>query len=243
MAARYLGPYFDIHCGGEDHIMVHHPNEMAQTQACHGTRLANFWMHGYFLNIDTGRMGKSLGNFLRLQTLIDEGYDPLAWRYFCLGAHYRSKVNFNWEALDGAATALQRLRTAAHEWGLPGQPDGAFLAEFTAQVNDDLNLPRALAVMWDLSKSNLPAAVKKATLLQFDRVLGLGLEAWRPAVSVAPSDVLALVEQRQQARRAKRWAEADALRAQIEAHGFEIEDTPQGPQLRTRPHTHPNRST
>ncbi|HSR29390.1 MAG TPA: cysteine--tRNA ligase, partial [Anaerolineae bacterium] len=110
MAAKYLGPFFDIHCGGEDHIMVHHPNEIAQTQACHGTRLANFWMHGYFLQIDSSRMGKSEGNFLRLEMLIDRGYDPLAWRFFCLSAHYRAKLNFAWEALDGAATALDRLR-------------------------------------------------------------------------------------------------------------------------------------
>ena len=120
MAVKYLGPYFDIHCGGEDHIMVHHPNEIAQTQACHNTRLANFWMHGYFLQIDAGRMGKSMGNFLRLQTLIDEGYEPLVWRFLCIGAHYRSKLNFTWEGLAGAATALNRLRLAAHGWGEPG---------------------------------------------------------------------------------------------------------------------------
>src|SRR5574341_328049 len=133
MAAKYLGEFFDIHCGGEDHIPVHHTNEIAQTQACHGTRLANFWMHGYFLQMqsdepedaDDGfkRMGKSEGNFLRLQTLIDRGYDPLVWRFFCLSAKYRHKLNFNWQALDGAATALNRLRMAAYEWGSPGEID------------------------------------------------------------------------------------------------------------------------
>ncbi len=117
MSAKYLGPYFDIHAGGEDHISVHHSNEIAQTQACYGTRLANFWMHGYFLQVDTGRMGKSAGNFVRLQDVVDRGYDPLAYRYLCLGAHYRSRLTFSWDALDGAATALERLRETVYGWG------------------------------------------------------------------------------------------------------------------------------
>jgi cysteinyl-tRNA synthetase len=232
MAAKYLGPFFDIHCGGEDHITVHHPNEVAQTQACHGTRLANFWMHGYFLQIDEARMGKSAGNFLRLQVLIDQGYDPLAWRFFCLSANYRAKLNFAWEALDGAVTALNRLRTAAHGWGPPGTPDAGYLEEFLARINDDLNMPRALAVTWDLVKSDLPDPAKKATLLEFDRVLGLRLDEWQPAEAAVPKEIQDLAEQRQQARQEKRWAEADALREEIRAAGYEIEDTPEGPRLR-----------
>lgn len=232
MAANYLGPLFDIHCGGEDHITVHHPNEIAQTQACHGTRLANFWMHGYFLQIDEARMGKSEGNFLRLQALIDLGYDPLAWRFFCLGAHYRAKQNFAWEALDSAARTLDRLRAAAHEWGTPGEPDAGALEQFTAHVNHDLNMPRALATTWDLVKSDLPPATKKATLLEFDRVLGLRLAEWHPASAAVPDEILALVEQRQRARKERRWGDADALREQIRAAGYQIEDTPQGPRLR-----------
>ena len=232
MAAKYLGPFFDIHCGGEDHITVHHPNEVAQTQACHGTRLANFWMHGYFLQIDEARMGKSAGNFLRLQALIDLGYDPLAWRFFCLSANYRAKLNFAWEALDGAVTALNRLRAAAYGWGPPGSPDAGYLEEFLARINDDLNMPRALALTWDLVKSDLPAPAKKATLLEFDRVLGLRLEEWQPAEAAVPDKILALAEQRQQARQEKRWAQADALREEIRAAGYEIDDTPEGPRLR-----------
>src|SRR5215510_11747147 len=117
MATTYLGPFFDIHCGGEDHIAVHHPNEMAQTEVCHGTRLANFWLHGSFLQLDDARMAKSAGDFLRLQTVVERGYDPLAYRFFCLSAHYHTTLHFTWEGLDGAATALHRIRTAAHEWG------------------------------------------------------------------------------------------------------------------------------
>ncbi len=234
MAAKYLGSFFDIHCGGEDHIMVHHANEIAQTQAGHGTHLANFWMHGYFLQIDESRMGKSVGNFLRLQTLIDRGYDPLAWRLFCLSAHYRSKLNFTWESLEGSETALNRLRIAAYEWGAPGTPDGGYLAKFLEQINDDLNMPRAMALTWDLVKSALPASTKKATLLEFDRVLGLCLALWEPTAEVVPEEIMALVRQREQARKERRWKEADALREQVRTLGYEIEDTVQGPQVRAR---------
>lgn len=234
MSAKYLGQFFDIHCGGEDHIMVHHPNEIAQTQACHGTRLANFWMHGYFLQLDEARMAKSAGTFLRVQTLIDRGVDPLAYRFFCLGAHYRSKLNFTWESLQGAATALDRLRTAAHEWGAPGTPDETYVGKFLEQVNDDLNMPRALALTWEVVKSDLPNATKKATLLHFDNVFGLKLAEWKPVETVVPETILALVEQRQQARKEKRWKDADSLREQVHAAGYEIEDTPQGPRVRQR---------
>ena len=112
MSAHYLGPFFDIHCGGEDHIDIHHTNEIAQTEACYGTTLANFWMHGFFLQLDEEKMSKSTGNFLRVQTLIDMGYDPLGYRYFTLGAHYRTKLTFNWESMDSASKSLERLRTA-----------------------------------------------------------------------------------------------------------------------------------
>jgi cysteinyl-tRNA synthetase len=171
-----------------------------------------------------------------LQTLVDRGYDPLSWRYFCLGAHYRAKMNFAWEALDGAVTALHRLRTAAYEWGAPGALDPGTMDRFLVQINDDLNMPRALAVAWDLVRSDLPPASKKATLLEFDRVLGLRLAGCQPATAVAPDDILALVAQRQQARQEKRWQDADALRGQIRAAGYEVEDTPQGPRVRWRSH-------
>jgi len=231
MSAKYLGKLFDIHCGGEDHITVHHPNEIAQTQACHGTRLANYWMHGYFLQIDRGRMGKSAGNFLRVQTLMDKGYDPLAYRFMCLGAHYRSHLSFTWEGMAGATTALNRLRTTAYEWGTAGTVDEDFVAQFASHINDDLNMPRALAVVWDLAKSDLPDSTKKATLLLFDEVLGLHLAAWTPPKDDVPAAILTLVEQRLAARRAKNWAAADSLRDRITVAGYAVKDTPQGPQV------------
>jgi len=243
MAAKYLGPFFDIHCGGEDHIMVHHPNEVAQTQACFGTNLANFWVHGYFLQIkdvrtgEEGRMGKSVGNFLRLQTLIDRGYDPLAWRLFCLSAHYRAKLNFTWESLTGAETALNRLRIAAFEWGMPGTPDESYLERFVEQSNADLNMPRAVALTWELVKSDLPPPAKKATLLEFDRILGLGLAAWQPTTETIPDEIMTLVRRREQARQEKRWQDADTLRDQVRELGYEIEDRVQGPDIRSRKKT------
>jgi len=234
MSAKYLGPLFDIHCGGEDHITVHHTNEIAQTEACYGTRLANFWMHGYFLQIDEARMGKSVGNFLRVQTLIEQGYDPLAWRMFCLNAHYRAKLNFTWDGLDGAAISLERLRNTIYDWGAPGEVDDEFRQKFLETVNDDLNMPRAMALTWELVKSNLGEASKKATILLFDQVLGLRLAEWRPSEETIPEAIISLVQQRQQARQEKRWKDADALRERVSEAGYEIEDTPQGPRLRRK---------
>ncbi len=234
MSAKYLGPFFDIHCGGEDHISVHHTNEIAQTQACYGTNLANFWLHGWFLQLEEAKMAKSSGGFLRLQTLTDRGYDPLAYRYFCLTAHYRSKLNFTWESLDGAATALDRLRSITYEWGEAGTLDKGYVDQFVEHINNDLNMPRALALTWELTKSDLPASTKKATLCKFDKVLGLRLAEWEPSAEVVPDEIIALVQQRQQARAEKRWQEADMFRDQIKAAGYEIEDTPQGPRVRIR---------
>ena len=234
MSAKYLGPFFDIHCGGEDHIPVHHTNEMAQTQACFGTRLANFWLHGYFLQLGDVRMAKSAGEFLRLQMLIDRSCDPIAFRFLCLGAHYRTRLNFTWQALDGATTALNRLRAAIHEWGKPGEVHADFAEKFASHVNDDLNMPRALAVIWELVKSDLPDAAKKATVIHFDRVLGLRLAEWRPPDPVIPDHILRMAQQRQQARDAKRWQEADKLRAQVFDAGYAIEDTPDGPRVSAR---------
>ena len=234
MSAKYLGSYFDIHCGGEDHISVHHTNEIAQTEACYGTRLANFWLHGYFLQFDGDRMSKSSGEFLRLQVLIDRGYDPLAYRLFCLGASYRAKLTFNWEGLEGASQALDRLRAATFELGEAGNIDEDFMARFSHAINDDLNMPRATALVWDVLKSSLPAPTKKATLLAFDQVLGLRLGAWQPEEEEFPVEFIDLLKERQKARFEKRWNDADVIRTQINAGGYEILDTSQGPKLKRK---------
>ena len=235
MSAKFLGPYFDIHLGGEDHISVHHANEIAQTEACHGTRLANFWMHGYFLQLGDAKMAKSAGGFLRVQTLIDRGYDPLVYRLFCLSASYRSKLNFKWESIEGAARQLNRLRLAVHAWGEPAtEADEAYMQCFTEVVNNDLNMPRAMSVTWDLVRSDLPDGLKKATIMRFDEILGLSLVEWEPEETAVPDHITDLAEQRRQARAEKRYADADSLRDQIISAGFDIKDTPKGPEITPR---------
>ena len=234
MAQKYLGDYFDIHCGGEDHIPIHHTNEIAQTEARVGTRLANFWMHGYFLLSNDAKMAKSDGKFLRLQTLLDRGYDPLAYRYLCLTAHYRSQLNFTWEALDAAATGLDRLRSGVFALVAGGEPDRGYVERFTTHINDDLNLPRALAVAWEVLRGDLPAANRKATLLAFDRVFGLGLASWQPKAEIIPEAVNTIAAARAAARDSKQWAEADRLRAELHAAGWEMEDRADGYSLKRR---------
>ena len=236
MAQKYLGEYFDIHCGGEDHIPVHHTNEIAQTEARVGTRLANFWMHGYFLLQNDAKMAKSAGGFLRVDTLIERGYDPLAFRYLCLTAHYRGQLNFTWDALDAAAIALDRMRNGFHALRAAGiaDTDPALLERFANDINDDLNMPRALAVAWEALRGDLKPAVKRATLLAFDRVFGLELSTWEPRVEVIPDAVRALAEARSSARKSKNWAEADRLRNEIAAVGWEMEDRAEGYALKRR---------
>ncbi|MGK5026490.1 cysteine--tRNA ligase [Janthinobacterium sp. RB2R34] len=236
MAEKHLGAYFDIHCGGEDHVAVHHSNEIAQTQARHGTRLANFWLHGAFLKTQDAKMSKSSGDFLRLQSLVGQGVDPLAYRYLCLGAHYRSSLNFSDEALLAAASGLARLRNCVHGLGeAQGDADAAWLAKFAAPLKDDLNYPRALAVLWELLKSDLVDGVKKATILQFDAALGLDLANWQPAVVAVPQQVQQWMAQREVARKERRWLDADGLRALVRGAGYDIEDTQAGPLVRRIP--------
>ena len=225
MAQKYLGDYFDIHCGGEDHIPVHHTNEIAQTEARVGTRLANFWMHGYFLTLNNAKMAKSAGEFLRMKSLTDRGYDPLTYRFLCLTAHYRTQMSFSWDAMDAAQTGLERLRRQVFELGPAGAADPEFVERFRAEVNDDLQFPKALALLWEALKSPLPDPAKKATLLAFDTCLGLRLAEWQPTVDIIPPEVEALARARLAARQAKDWAESDRLRDAIAALGFAVEDS------------------
>ncbi len=234
MSAKYLGPFFDIHCGGEDHITVHHTNEIAQTEACYGTRLANFWMHCYFLQLGDEKMAKSAGGFIRVKTLFEKGYDPLVFRYFCLNALYRAKLSFSWESMESAATSLNRLRTTVIELAEPGMVDMDYLNRFSEAINDDLNTPRALAVVWDLVRSEVPASTRKATLLKMDEVLGLDLANWQPKMEEVPEEVVTLLNARALARKEKRWADADTIRSQVTALGYEIEDTAQGPKVKKK---------
>jgi cysteinyl-tRNA synthetase len=232
MSARYLGDFFDIHCGGEDHIPIHHTNEIAQTEASRGTRLANFWMHGFFLKLEDAKMSKSSGDFLRLATLEEEQINPLVYRYFCLTAHYRTQMSFSWDSLLSNRVALDRLYMASYNWGEPGQVDQGYWQRFKDFVNEDLNMPRALAVIWEMVRSDLDDSAKKATLLACDQILGLDIAAWKPAEVEIPDDIMALALDREAARKARQWERADGLRDAILAAGYQVEDTPDGPRLK-----------
>ncbi len=233
MSVKYLGPSFDIHTGGVDHIPVHHENEIAQSECLTHEPLARYWVHHEFLLVDGGRMGKSLGNGYTLQDLQERGYEPMVFRYFVLGAHYRSKLNFTWEGLDGAKQALSKLKNAYLSWEEDAlmTPDAVMLARFREALEDDLHTPKALALVWELVKSDLPSTVKRATLKALDHVLGLGVELWHEEAQDIPADIQALAEERAQARVNKDWHESDRLRDALLERGWMIRDTSEGFEL------------
>jgi cysteinyl-tRNA synthetase len=217
----------DIHCGGIDHVPVHHTNELAQNEAATGSDGVRFWMHGEFLIVNEKRMGKSEGNLLTLQSLVDQGLHPLAYRYLCLQAHYRQKLNFSDEALQAAVNGLQNLWWAVAQLDQPTEVVASYLEKFTAAINDDLNTPQALALAWDLLKDEtIASGAKRATLLKFDEIFGLSF-ASLPSVTI-PDSITALAQERQDARARKDFAEGDRLRAEVEKQGFSIDDTPEG---------------
>ncbi len=226
MAREYLGQPFDIHCGGVDHIAVHHENEIAQSEAAFAVPLANYWLHNEFLLVDGGRMGKSLGNAYTLEDIHARGFDPVDFRYFCLGAHYRSKLNFTWEGLEGARNALAKLRRRVSEFeATVATPDATTLNTFRAAIEDDLAMPKALAVLWELmSRDDLSSTVKRATLYTMDEVFGLGAAGWSVTIKDIPMDILDLQRERDEARLAKDWSASDRLRDALQARGWVVED-------------------
>ena len=229
MANKYLGKLFDVHVGGEDHIPVHHSNEIAQSEGCHGTKMANYWIHGYFLQFDKEKISKS-GKSLLLSDLITAGYDPLAFRYLVLTTHYRSRLNFSWDSLQAAANGLTRLRRFVNSWPDGGAVSLKFQSEFSNRLNNDINTPQALALIWELVYSDVAEADKKATILEFDQVLGLSLSNHSNETAV-PQQVIDLAELRQKARAQKNWKESDQLRKKIRTLGFVIDDHPEGYRL------------
>jgi cysteinyl-tRNA synthetase len=235
MSVDLLGDYFDIHCGGEDHVPVHHTNEIAQCEAAHGTREANFWLHVKFLNLGGDKMSKSAGTFLRVADLTAKGVSPLAFRYLCLGAHYRAAMEFTWDTLKSAETTLERLYQALERLPEGGMAHSGYLKEFTDALVNDVATPQGLAVLWRMLKDDSVAdADKRMTALAFDAVLGLSLDdpsRGRLAVS-APAEVMGWAEDRLAARREKRWADADVLKKRIVEAGFDVLDTPTGYDLK-----------
>jgi cysteinyl-tRNA synthetase len=270
MSMKYLGETFDIHCGGVDHIPVHHENEIAQSEGCTGKQFVRYWLHGEFLLTNNMKMSKSAGaapdgrdmgegieplntdtgGFLTLQKLVDQGYDSLAYRYFCFSAKYRAQLNYTDEGMQAAARALEGLydfvsrgrESGVGDRGLQAGTDSQlrveewqqpFVDKFVASINDDLNMPGALAavheVISEANRREQPGAILPV-LYDWDRVLGLDLQkrAEERASEKLPPELQALLDKRQEARKARDFAQADALRAQLREAGIEIEDTPQG---------------
>ena len=234
MSEKYLGVPFDLHTGGVDHIPVHHTNEIAQTRAATGKALANWWLHGEFLDLRGQKMSKSAGGFIKLRDLVEQGYDPMAYRFMTYQAHYRRKLNFDEEALNAAAAGLKRLHeTFAALPDAPAAEDAAALERFRAALRDDLNAPQAVATVWQtLGDEKLAPEVRRATLLAMNAVLPMGLEKVESTAGRTeegpPAEVLALLDQRNAARAAKDFATSDRLRNEIAALGYEIRDSAQG---------------
>lgn len=229
MSMKYLGDQFDIHTGGVDHISVHHNNEIAQSEAVTGKILARYWLHNEHITIGENKMAKS-GEFLTLQTLGEAGVKPLAYRYWLLGARYSTRLDYSLEAVMAAQTAYTRLTNFVGSISETGQVNKDYLHQFTQFINEDLDTPKALALVWDLIKDDsVTAADKKATLLNFDQVLGLGLVEIKEAE--IPPAVLALAQERETARTNADWAKADQLRAQIEELGYAVKDTENGQKI------------
>ncbi|MBI4151704.1 cysteine--tRNA ligase [Candidatus Woesearchaeota archaeon] len=238
MASHHLGKQFDIHCGGREHIPIHHTNEIAQSEAAFNIKpWVRYWLHNEWLILGSGeKMAKSGENFITLSTLEQKGYHPLDYRYFCLGAHYRHPLVFSYEALDAAKTARKRLNDKVLELRKTKGTASAtrqkkYLDQFTSQMNDDLNTPQAVGTLWDMIKdTTLSARDKYILLLKFDTVLGLDFKKVRE--EKIPKDVLALAEERLSARRNKEWKKSDELREKIRRLGYSIGDTAEGYELK-----------
>jgi cysteinyl-tRNA synthetase len=227
MSMKYLGETFDIHTGGIDHIPVHHNNEIAQSESATGKQFVNYWLHNAFLNIKGDKISKSLGNLILLDNIIEKGLNPLSYRYWLLTASYSSPTNFTWEALEGSNTALNKLKERLSEMPNNGNVDDNYRALFKGFINDDLNTPRALALIWDILRDEeISDKNKKATILDFDKVLGLGLNNFNEVE--IPHEVKVLAEKRAKAREEKDWQESDKLRKKMEKLGFSVKDTPDG---------------
>lgn len=231
-----LGQPFDIHAGGVDLIFPHHENEIAQSEAASGKKLANYWLHGEHLLVENQKMAKSLKNFFTLQDLKAKGFNPLAFRYLMLTAHYRSKLNFTWESLRASQNALESIYSQIRNWDKPKIGCAEFEEKFSNAINNDLNTPEALAVVWNLVKSEYPSSAKAASLLKFDKILGLNIKKYlgkkeNPPAGGLPSEIVKLLSARAEARLKKNWQKSDELRKKIEEFGYSVEDTPEGQKI------------
>ena len=232
MSMKYLGKYFDVHTGGIDLIPVHHTNEIAQSEGATGGKFVNFWLHPDFVKVDNEKMSKSLGNIITPKMIKEKTGNILAYRYLILATHYRKISNFNWEALAGAEKSLEKINNYWSGLGKKiGKADKKYVNKFMNALNDDLNTPKALAVLWGLVKDKkVSPADKKKTLMEFDAVLGLGIG--KSSKKEIPESVLKLAEEREAYRKNKDWQKSDELRNKISESGYAVEDTSSGYKLR-----------
>ena len=237
MSMKYLGETFDIHTGGVDHIPVHHTNEITQSEAATGKPFVRYWIHFEFLMLDEKKMSKSLGNIYTVDNVTQKGFDPLALRYLFLTAHYKDPLNFTWESLGAAQSALQNLKSLivnikSSQRTAPSEEKSEkvekYRDDFTQAVNDDLNTPRALAVLWEMMKSNIPSEDKYDLALAFDEILGLNLWKISTAKIQVSSNIKILMDKREKLRKEGKFEEADEIRKKIEDGGWRIEDNESG---------------
>ncbi len=243
MSMKYLGKTIDIHTGGIDHIPVHHENEIAQSEAVTEKKFVNYWFHCEFLMIDGQKMSKSLENLLTIEDIEKKGFEPAALRLLYLQTHYRQEMNFTWDALKASQNALKRLKEAVQQAKSQTQRSQistektgttTMLSEkFFDALSQDLQTPQALAVLWEVLKSNIPSEDKYDLIMEFDRVLGLGLDKVETRVDTAiPENVQKLLDERNKARKEKNYGESDRLRIEIEKEGYIVLDTSEGTLLK-----------
>lgn len=231
MSIKYLGDTFDIHTGGEDLIFPHHEDEIAQSEAATGRKFVNYWMHGGYLLVDNEKMSRSKGNVYTISDLEKRGFDALAFRYLAMTVHYKAKMNFTLDALLAAQTALNNLREAISQWDRPKIGCAEYEENFLEAVNDDLNMPRALSIVWDLVKSDYPTSAKAESLFKFDKILGLDLANFKKTKKKEediPDEILQMVKEREDLRREKRFHLSDQIRNKIKKRGYETEDKDDG---------------
>ncbi len=225
MSMKYLGEHFDIHTGGQDHIQIHHTNEIAQSEAATGKKFVNYWVHGAWLLFRGEKISKSSGGLYTISELEKKGFEPLDFRYLCLGTHYRKPLSFTFENLETAKNSYQRLKNIIKELKESGKINKKYLQEFEKAVNDDMDMPRALQVLWNLLRDK-KAEGKKETIKEMDKIFGLDL--LREDKIELPAEIKSMVKQREEMRKKGRWEEADRIRDEIKDKGYVIEDTKDG---------------
>lgn len=233
MSKKYLGEEFDIHTGGIDLIPTHHENEIAQSKGVTGKNPAKFWIHSEYLLINGGKMSKSLGNVYLLSDIIKKGYSPLAYRLFCFSASYRNKLNFTWEAIESANKALIKLKEAyrKHSEGNENVSEemiNDLENRFHEAINDDMNMPLAMSIVWEAAKQNIKSKQIAELLLKFDEILGIKIDELEENKEDIPQEIMELLEQRKKARENKNWMLSDEIRDKINQKGYSVKDSKDG---------------